>query len=340
MSNFPTLNSQETSLQSPLDIETKTYIANLNQLACLIVSGQDARSFLQGQVTCDMNAITLHHSLPGAHCTNKGRAVFTFRAIQLPPSLNDQKSDSDELNIALVIPKELIDIAFKALSKFIVFSKATLQITEDYKMLGVFGKNSANVFESIQNAKTDTQEISLIRIQDNQIILLGKESAVDKILTSQEVARNTDFSDWQLANIRNGIADIYSGTSELFLPQMLNFDNNKGISYNKGCYIGQEIVARMHHKGKLKRHLRRVSLSNCHNPPLPGNDVYSAQSSQSIGHIVISESIGPDSFEALIIVTDDAFGSQKIYLDQEKTLNLHPLSLPYAINNEDPSNLA
>ncbi len=313
-----------------LDLDTHTYTVNLDQLGCLIVSGKDARPFLQGQVTCDMNTVSQHHSLPGAHCTNKGRVVFSFRAIELPSE--ETLENSNEERIALVIPTELLDIAHKTLSKFIVFSKASLQISQDHKILGLLGKEAATTANSIKKSPETSGTISTITIQPNQFIHLFNNNSLKKISAFISNTNETGFSNWQLANIRSGIADIYTGASELFLPQMLNYDENGGISYKKGCYIGQEIVARMHHKGKLKRHLRRVAV-NSDQAPLPGKDLYSDQSDQSIGQVVVSAPIGSNSFELLIIITDDAFNSKNIYLNQEKTIKLRPLSLPYAINN-------
>ncbi|MGH1472315.1 MAG: YgfZ/GcvT domain-containing protein [Cellvibrionaceae bacterium] len=330
MSHLSNLESLKKSVESVLDLEKKSYAADLDQLACIIVSGKDARSFLQGQVTCDMNSINQQRSLPGAHCTNKGRVVFTFRAIELP---NTSENNSHEQEIALIIPSELIETAVNTLSKYIVFSKATIRLAEDIKILGIFGKGVPEIIEASRKSIADPQKTSALSISDNQTMLLIQKNDVDQLFASDESVIQTDFSKWQLANIRNGIAEVYDGASELFLPQMLNFDNNEGISYKKGCYTGQEIVARMHHKGKLKRHLRRASLEHCKSGPTPGKDLYTDQSAQSIGHIVISAPVGPDSFETLIVATDETFDAQKIYLDQEKTIKLHPLPLPYAINN-------
>ena len=254
----PSLSKSETTLGNTLNLDTHTYTASLDQLDCLIVSGKDARSFLQGQVTCDMNAVSQHHSLPGAHCTNKGRVVFSFRAIELPPKETHEKSNEEK--IALIIPTELLDIAHKALSKFIVFSKASLHISQDYKILGLFGKDASTIVNDIKDSPEISNALSIITILPNQMICLVDKNYLEKLSPFIANAVETSFSSWQLCNIRGGIADIYAGASELFLPQMLNFDENEGINYKKGCYIGQENTARIKLKNKLSKRLLAIQL--------------------------------------------------------------------------------
>lgn len=341
-----------------MNLDTNTYFTSLEQLGCLIIHGKDARKFLQGQVTSDMNLVSTENALPGAHCTNKGRVVFTFWIIELSnkeSSENALENSDQEQAFALIIPKDMIDTANSALSKFIVFSKATIQKADQIELAGIVGKDASALANAVKN------ELVVISQLDNQYIIFGAKSfdstAFESTTFDSDTFKNATFSNtaklvqtkaqelsltittdenfdtWRLACIRQGIADVYHGASDLFLPQMLNFDNNQGISYKKGCYIGQEIVARMHHKGKLKRHLRRAEVIQFSQPLSVGQDIFSDNTNQSVGHIVMSAPSGTDSIECLLVVTDDAFDSQKIYLDKEKSIKLQTLSLPYAINN-------
>ena len=153
----------------------------------LCVSGEQAKKFLQGQLTCHMDEVTPSHSLLGAHCNPQGRVISLFRIFLR------------ENNYYLQMPRELIPIAKQALQKYAVFFKTSL--------------------------------------------------------VDSEIFSETQSANWHMENIRKKIPSIFPETSEKFLPHDLNLPELGAVSFNKGCYTGQEIIARMQYRGKLKNHL-------------------------------------------------------------------------------------
>jgi tRNA-modifying protein YgfZ len=170
---------------------------HLNQpIGLLKISGQQAKKFLQGQITCDVEKITPTESLLGAHCNPQGRVLFLFRIFE-------RNSD-----YYLIMPNEMVTFAIDSLKKYAVFFKITLTKC-DY----------------------DTQ---------------APWAAAQR--------------EWQYFNVNNGIPQIYLSTSGMFLPHELNLHLLNGISWEKGCYTGQEIIARMHYRGKLKNQLYQARI--------------------------------------------------------------------------------
>lgn len=299
----------------------------------LQVKGPDAKKFLQGQVTCDMDALSYsddqNQTNLGAHCTHKGRMLFSFRALQV-----------SEDTIALGMPKELIPHALECLKKYSVFSKVELNdASEDYLMLGVadltaLGNSNIKEYfpkppEVLGNA-TQLGGVNLIRISEKRY-----ECWIDKEVASvltKELAPISDQNQWDTLNISDGIGEVRTETIEEFIPQMLNYQLiGNGISFKKGCYTGQEVVARMHYLGKLKRHMYRFSTS-VSKLIAPGTPLFSPDTKQTIGHVVISAQ-ADDGQELLAVVTEQARNDDKVFADENCQHKLEALTLPYAITN-------
>jgi folate-binding protein YgfZ len=145
---------------------------------------------------------------------------------------------------------------------------------------------------------------------------------------------------WQLMVIRQGLGEVCAATSELFIPQMLNYHLTGAISFTKGCYTGQEVIARMHYKGKLKRQLYRISLQG--QPCKPGDDLFGPDSVQSIGKIVNCVAVCDDNSEALAVITSANVDADNVVFrptpaaagaDAEINRNIavNILALPYTI---------
>ncbi len=164
-------------------------------MTVLEVTGDDAASFLQGQLTCDVNGLDSTPSL-GAWCNPKGRVIALFRI---------RKQDS---GFALLLPEELAESVVKRLTMFRFRAKV------DFSTRGA----------------TDAD--------------LGNDEALT-------------FEDWQAQELRDGVASIATAQSEKFTPHMLNLDLLDAISLDKGCYTGQEVVARTHYKGATRRRLMK-----------------------------------------------------------------------------------
>lgn len=298
----------------------------LDHLGCLLVSGPDARKFLQGQVTCDMNQLSPTQSLTGGHCNLKGRLLFSFRAILLGSNENGDQ-------IALLMHRGLLKAAQQALAKFIVFSKATLSQGSDFRVLGLAGSSVRSMLPELPASDGNAiqhESGSVIRIADERFLFLAQEeAAIQFFQQNAEACQLHGYEEWNLSEIRSGLGHVVPGTEDMFIPQMLNMQITGGVSFTKGCYVGQEVVARMQYLGKLKRHMRRLALAS-NNLPLPGTPLYTEGSSQSVGNVVLAAPAG-DQVELLAVVTDDAFGKDSLYLDQDGQQKLARLELPYSI---------
>ena len=204
----------------------------LTQFGFLSLRGRDAVKFLQGYTTCDLDDLDHQVCLKGAICNIQGRMVTSFRIIRL----------SDE-GLLLRMHCDLLQATVEFLSKYIVFSSATLQIESEYHCVATW-------LEAEQPIDTVVQD------QDSYLISCG-EGRFERWTEATGPIEPTLNEDWKNADINGGLAWVAPATSEAFLPQMYNYHNMSAISFSKGCYLGQEIVARAQYKGQLKRQLFR-----------------------------------------------------------------------------------
>lgn len=311
----------------------RTY-CHINEHCLLLVKGADARKFLQGQVTCDIDELSIKDdgknrvlsSSLGAHCTHKGRIVFSFRALSL-----------DEQSIALCIPYDMFDIATAALNKYIIFSKAELiDAREQYQLLGIEGDDLKQTLSSILATDTlPSEPNSAIKIEGGIILCINTNryelwlnlKQADKLQTSLTDVAFENNSYWDFANINAGLAEIRAATSGIFTPHAINFHTTaNAVSFKKGCYTGQEVIARMHYLGKLKRQLFLFALPSTTPSSLPciGDSVYTIEKTQSIGDIILIAQTSKGT-HLLASVTVEQAEQDQVFIDQNCAYKLHLL---------------
>jgi len=206
----------------------------LNHFGFLSVTGKDALKFLQGYTTCDLNELDSSRSLMGAICNIQGRMVANFRVAPY------------EGGFLLRLNAKLIPVVEAFLKKYIVFSKAKLENLSS--SLICYGS-----LESEPNyPKTHLQ---FTQNQGDWIICVDGSSHRFEIWSNKQRPSNDDLQVWFKKEIDSGYAWIDEKSESEYLPQMFNLHNLEGISFEKGCYLGQEIVARMQFRGKLKKTL-------------------------------------------------------------------------------------
>lgn len=318
---FPTLNAN-----TPTLIDLSTWSG-------LRVTGLDALKFLQGQVTCDMNLVNQDIWQRGAHCNVKGRALFSFYCAQL-----DRESGNDFI---LLMPRPTVELAQQNLKKYAVFSKVTINALSDVQLIGLVDRgidSSPSDIESVLNLQGDSKttvvhhELGvLLKLPgDRYLFAVHTDNAQSAWRQLSRHSQTAGYPAWDLAGIRAGMGEVEAQTSGEFLPQLLNFHLTQGISFSKGCYLGQEIVARMEYRGNLKRHLRRASAQRRELPKL-NDPVFSDINEQSIGNVISAVQTSTDSIELLAAVTDQAYETNTAYLGSQKQYKLQFLPLPYAI---------
>lgn len=301
----------------------------LNHSQLLLVQGADANKFLQGQVTCDLRELNNPITRLGAQCNPKGRILLTFRALQINPE-----------TIALRIPVTMLEKAKQSLGKYIVFSKAKLiDAQNEYFLYGLYGNQAAGlaqkIFQSLPNEDGGYVEHDgnfLIQLDEYRYELWihnANTTNIEQQITAAAIQGN--ISDWELMEMRTGVADICPETYEKLTPQEINYQLVNGINFRKGCYTGQEIVARMHYRGKLKRHMYRFSITTDQNL-IPGTAVINNTTGQNAGQIIMAARANSQEIEILASVLDEQLEELAIEGIPQK---LKQLPLPYAIPTAD-----
>ena len=271
------------------------------------LQGTDASSFLQGQTTADFSQIEVPCAIHGAFCDVKGRVIADFLALVV----------ADD-RIILRLAADLADGLETHLAKYLMFSKATLQ-RMDQTPLGLIGSGAQKLLGASHTPATG----QLIEL--SQGWLLGLETDVylfipegeNSGVMAGEVKHDDAFREsWHAAACLRGEARISLATTGKYLPQDLNYDLSGWVSFDKGCYTGQEIIARLHWRGTPKRRLYRgFTELPC---PMPGAALRQADTDRAIGSIV-NAAVLSDRAILLLETTADAAGNKLVVeeADQE-----------------------
>ncbi|WP_299804386.1 tRNA-modifying protein YgfZ [uncultured Shewanella sp.] len=224
--------------------------SELTHLGLMSVTGEQGRSFIHGQVTTDISSLESDQWRWGAHCDPKGKMLASFRTFA--------KDDT----LFLMMPKDTLALDLPQLQKYAVFSKADLaDVTDSWLLLGVAGEQ-ANAWLTAQFGELNA-ELTLIDggmiIHDTGRYILAIERDQAESLVNAIEQPIYDASAWQTLEILAGYPNLGASHQGQFVPQMCNVQAVNGISFNKGCYMGQETVARMKYRGGNKRALYIVS---------------------------------------------------------------------------------
>ena len=308
-------------------------ICDLSNLALLKISGEDAEHFLQGQLTNDVTHLTDTHTHLSAYCTPKGRVLALFRAFR--------RDDA----YMLQLPRDILAPVQKRLGMFILMAKVTLQdVSDELAHFGIIGADSIRLLESHfttlpNEEKKVVHQEGLTLIQHpgatprHQVI--GPTEAVQQLwLALEGEASRVSAQTWLLLDIRAGIPTVDLNTQESFIPQMLNLDAIDGVSFTKGCYVGQEVVARMHYLGKQKRFMYCATVETDQTLQA-GDQLYSpsSHSEQGAGTIVDLQRI--DNGYELLVVLESKIAETNDVRVSENGPKLEIKNVPYPILDGD-----
>jgi folate-binding protein YgfZ len=303
-------------------------ISHLSKLGLIKITGNDAETFLQGQFTNDVRQVTDTHSQLSAICSPKGRVIVNFRIFK--------RDDA----YYLLLPKDCLATTLKRLQMYVLRAKAKLEDASDNLFpIGIAGSNSTQILTDCLgfapptkiNASLTINNITVLKVPDNEARYIVLTEISDNISACEE--KIIDESKWQLLDILAGLPQIVPATNEAFVPQMLNYDILDGISFKKGCYTGQEIVARMQYLGTLKR---RMYLAKIETADLPqaGDALYISSDEQSVGKIV-NASFHPDGGVIVLAVIKIAQAeAHKIHWQNQQGECLQLLDLPYSLTEQ------
>lgn len=299
----------------------------LDHEGVLAVAGADAAKLLQGQLTCNLNYLNAETSSLGARCSPKGRMISSFRIVPLGE------------RFLLAMARELLEAQLADLKKFAAFFKA--QLADDSEAWVRFGLSQGDgvlLTLGLDLAYDDGSvarngELLAVRLRDGRAELwapAGEAANLRQRLAAQ--LAEGSVNDWLLAQVRAGVGQVFGATRELFIPQMLNLQALGGVSFKKGCYSGQEIVARMQYLGQLKRRLYRLRLEGGE-LPAAGAELFSPVHGSAVGEVVLAARAGAAS-ELLAVLQNNAAEDGRLHLGSLEGPALQLLELPYTIDNE------
>ncbi len=281
--------------------------APLDHYGMLQASGPQVDEFLQGQLTCDLRELGPDVSLPGAACDLKGRVYTTL--------LLSRFKDEHRL---LRMHRELVAPVIETLQRYAAFSRTQLaDASAHWRCVGLLGgawrERSGDVLppwpEPGGSSWRDGVCLHAGPDAGDRVECWFEAGQAARLLASLHATGRVVGSDcWQLALIRRRHVDLEPSLAGQFLPQLLNLDGNGAVSFRKGCYTGQEIVARTHYRGQLKRHLYRAE---CRTGEVPDamSPVLRADDGKSVGSVVVAVATAPERVDLLAVIADQEAAS-------------------------------
>jgi tRNA-modifying protein YgfZ len=314
--------------RSATDSASVDGVAALTQFGMIQFSGNDAAAFLQGQLSCDVSALQTGHAVYGSYNTAKGRMLASFLLWRTAAAYLMQ------------LPHSLVETTCKRLSQFVLRSKVKISdVSKDYALLGLNGESAAaalaQLFGDLPVAALSLHETAgafLLRLDAARFhVVAHPERAAEilKMLVAQIPPISADT--WAWTSIRAGIPYLMPATQDQFVPQMANMDLIGGVSFSKGCYPGQEIVARMHYLGKLKQRMYRATVAS-DNAPQPGDRLYSPDTGEQATGMIVNAAPDPAGGHAVLAVMHiESFLGKDVHLKSPDGPRLEFAALPYAI---------
>jgi folate-binding protein YgfZ len=303
----------------------------LEQFRFIEVAGVDAEKFLQGQLSSDVSLLSLTQSGLGSHSTAKGRMLSSFRIAK----------NADD-SFLLRIHQSIAEQALSALNKYIVFSKAEAAIN-NLVAFGLHGADAAaavNVFWSelkIEDYQASINEHGLIicssaKLQSFEIYCTEEKARELWQALSSKLSIHTSCQHTLLEN-QLGLAFVEQSSYELFTPQTYNYQLTPAISFKKGCYTGQEIVARLHYLGKLKRHSYHY-LVETDAKLEAGTEISLADSDKNIGHILSAVQCAEKQWDVIINLVEEYASENELSSEQQAITVLKRFEIDYETNNK------
>lgn len=322
----------DTPDQARLALES-TVVTPLAQFGVLDVIGSDAERFLQGQTSAQVSLADGKFAPLTCFCTVKGRVIANAQLMRV-----------DEGHYRLLLDRSLVEPLVTHLQKFIPFYRAELKPRDDLALIGLIGREAQAVAEvrlglaapSVWHQSGDSERQLLVHPGPGHRLLacvpLADAEPLWQALTDQ--ATPVSNAIWRLHDIQSGLAWLSAAQSDTYLPQMINWEALGGISFRKGCYTGQEVVARAHFRGQVKKRLMRGQLDNS-TLPEPNAHVLD-DAGKRLGEVISAERDAYGKVEVLAVVSQRD-PQPELTIGEHR---LQRLNLPYAIERVDPEQLA
>lgn len=310
-----------TQTTPPPSASTATFrldgVAPLAHLGVIQVTGEDAAKFIHGQLTQDFSLLDQHTARLAAFCSPKGRVLATFIGFK-----------HNAGSLLLVCSKDLLAATLKRLSMFVMRAKARLtDASDDFDLYGLAGNATKSIAEGAPStwAKAEIDNCTVVNLYpaDKQPRQLCVAAAGSPPPAGALMSADT----WLWGEVHSGVATVSAPVVDAFVPQMLNFESVGGVNFKKGCYPGQEVVARSQFRGTLKR---RAFVAHGSVPMACGLEIFGAEdASQPVATVVQAAAAPAGGFDAIISGQVLALESGTLHLGSNDGPLLELLPLPY-----------
>ena len=295
--------------------ETLQGIAPISHLGIIRVQGDDAASFLHGQLTNDFVLLDQQHARLAAFCSAKGRMQASFIGFKRAPD-----------DILLICSQDLLTRTLKRLSMFVLRAKAKLtDASADFQLFGLIG-NAVPATEAPWTLHTQADGSHLVHLYPAAgrprallVAPVGTPAPQGTVLTPEQ---------WLWTEVASGIAMVSEPVFELFVPQMLNYESVGGVNFKKGCYPGQEVVARSQFRGTLKR---RAYIVHADQPLNAGQEVFAASDAEQATGTVVQAAPAPQGGWDAIVSMQIQSAQEALTAGSPEGVALTVQSLPYAL---------
>ncbi|HEC13907.1 MAG TPA: folate-binding protein [Acidiferrobacteraceae bacterium] len=318
--------AHEPTLSAAADV-----LMDLSHYPLLRAEGNDAQAFLHGQLTNDLQALDRQHMQLQAYCSPKGRVISIMHVLRNGDGFWLQMGD------------ELLESTQKRLQMYMLRAQLTLTHDQNTVAIGIAGATAPaklqTLFESTPEdvyQVTQRDTVKLVRmpgaIPRFQVIGPVKEMTAYWLKLATQF-RPVGGQRWAWLSIKAGQPSLHTATQDQFIPQMLNLDLIGGLNFKKGCYPGQEIVARTHYLGKLKQRMVGGHVET-ENLPLPGERLFaSGGSDQSVGQVVEAQASPEGGFDLLAVVRTAVLAGHELRLGTVEDKPVTLTDLPYSLED-------
>ena len=294
----------------------------------LQLDGPDTHAFLQGQLTNDISLVTQTHSQNTGYCTAKGRLYASMLLWR------------NENAYYMLLPQELCEPVRKRLSMYILRSKVkAVDVSSKFALYGLGGTQAPTLVATLAGTAPGAPhevvhgaEGAAIKLPVDRFLLIVQATAATRVEAAcTQCAPVSESGLWSALDIAAGIPNVVAATQEQFVPQTVNFDLIGAVSFGKGCYPGQEIVARAHYLGRVKQRMVRARIV-AKEPPQPGDKLYSTEyGGQASGMVVNSVAVNENTHEVLAVVQSSSIDTTTVHWHAPDGPALQLLPLPYAV---------
>lgn len=298
-------------------------LVNLDQYKAITLVGDDASSYLQGQITCDVTSLEREKSTLGAHCDAKGKVWSVFRLFHHQDGL------------AMVQDASAIATELTEIKKYAVFSKVTIE-ESSHVVLGILGPNADEFIDAQSDTRADVRSVlggTAVKVDSQRWMLLIEPEQIEHYLNAVEIKFTASI--WDRFDIEAGLPRLPQSQQSQHIPQALNLHLLGGISFTKGCYTGQEIVARAKYRGINKRALYPVKTEGT--LPVETSLTLERQVGEnwrSAGELLMHYRFESQGAMGLVVLPNNLEADTRLRLAEQPDIEWSFADLPYSLTED------